>query len=145
MKKTFDKLGYAFYILLYLFLVIYYGNYTVYESVYLLFGDSFDGRIIDQSYSDGKLIYQFSYIDEEVSMTCTSLPTKSILSFFESKKIRVVPFFNIALLYSFNAIAYVVSLAFFIFGFIVSIICILFLFNIKNKITIRILNKTNPQ
>lgn len=145
MKKTFDKLGYAFYIVLYLFLVIYYGNYTVYESVCLLFGDSFDGTIIDQSYSDGKLIYQFSYIDEEVSKTCTSLPTKSRLSLFETKKIRVVPFFNIALLYSFNAIAYVVSLAFFIFGFIVSIICSLFLFNIKNKITIRILNKTNTQ
>ena len=145
MKKTFDKLGYAIYILLYLFLVIYYGNYTVYESVYLLFGDSFDGTIINQSYSDGKLIYQFSYIDEEVSMTCTSLPTKFRLSLFETKKIRVVPFFNIAILYSFNAIAYVVSLAFFIFGFIVSIICILFLFNIKNKITMRILNKTNTQ
>jgi len=145
MKKIFDKIGYSFYIGLYLFLVFNYGNLSLFETIYLVFGDKVDGKVVEQSSINGKIIYRFSYLDEEVKKTCKSFPTKAKLNFNETKKIRIVPFYNIALLHSFNFIAYFVSLAFFLLGSIVSIICILFLFNINNKITLRILKNSNNQ
>lgn len=145
MNKLLDKIGYSFYIGLYFFLVVNYGNFTLFETIYLVFGDKVDGTVVKQSNLNGKIIYSFSYYDEEVSKTCKSFPTKARLSFNETKKIRVVPFFNIALLHNFNFMVYFVSLVFFLFGLIVSIICLLFLFNIKNIITLRILKNRNTQ
>lgn len=145
MKNLFDKIGYSFYVGLYLFLVVNYGNFTLFETVYLIFGDKVDGTVFKQSNLNGKKIYSFSYYDKEVSKKCSSLPSKSKFSINETKKIRVVPFFNLALLNNFNVMLYSVSLVFFLFGLIVSIICLLLLFNIKNKITLRILNNRNTQ
>jgi hypothetical protein len=125
--------------------VVNYGNFTLFETIYLVFGDKFVGTVVKQSNLNGKIIYNFSYYDEEVSKTCSSFPTTARLSLNETKKIRVVPFFNIALLHNFNFMVYLVSLVFFLFGLIVSIICLLFLFNMKNKIMIRILKNRNNQ
>ncbi len=145
MKKLFDKIGYSLYIGIYIFLVISYGKFVLYETIYLVFGDSVEGTVLEQSITNDKTIYRFSYFENQVSKTCISTPTKTRLNLKDSRTIRVVPFLNIALLYSFNFIAYFASMAFFLFGLVISFICMLFLFNIKNRVTLRILKNRSAQ
>ena len=145
MKNISDKIGYSLYIGIYIFLVISYGKFALYETIYLVFGDSVEGTVVERSVTNDKTIYRFSYFENQVSKTCISTPTKTKLTLNDSRTIRVVPFLNIALIYSFNFIAYFASMAFFLFGLVVSFICLLFLFHVKNKVTLRILKNRIAQ
>ncbi len=131
MKKTTDKLGYLMFVCCYIFIVFNYGKYNLYESLYLVSGDSFDGKVLESSGINGKVIYLFAYNDHQTPKTINSNPTKTYLKVNEVKKIRVIPYFNIALLYSFSFIPYFVTSVFFLFGFLFTIHSFLKIFNIS--------------
>lgn len=125
MKKTIDKMGYVMFISCYIFLLYNYGKYNLYESLYLVSGASFDGRVLGSTGIDGKGIYQFSYAEHQTSKSINSNPTKTKLKINEVKKIRVIPYYDIALLYPFNFIPYFVTSVFFLLGFLGTILSFL--------------------
>jgi hypothetical protein len=137
MKRIFDKIGYCLLIISFLVIINNYGKYLLYETSFLIFGNSLDLVIINKKVVNNKNIYYFS-LTNDIRDIYSSDPTKKELSQFSKIKVRVVPFFKKVYIGPFVWISYIMGLILFLFCFFISMISFWMIFDIENTFTIRI-------
>lgn len=134
-NKFSNKLGHFLIIVGFLALNFKYGEFLLYETVYLLAGKNEVLIVKSTKVIDHKFVYCFAYVTEAGSCWLTSLPTKKILIDNEKISARIVPFFNVVLLGKFVIQSYCIGILIYFLCFAGSVLSILIILDINNVIT----------
>lgn len=138
MKVFLNKLGYALILVGFIAMNYKYGSYLLYESTYLIFGEQQELRVENKNNIEGKNIYYFRSESSEQKTLYSSIPIKRNIQLDELVQVRTVPIFNKVFLGPFLLVPFVMGLLLLFFGFFISIISVLMIFDVNNFITQKI-------
>lgn len=137
MRTMTDKIGYSLVIIGFFAMIFKYGNYILYETIYLINGNVVYTEIVSKKIINEKYIYRF-IIQGENEINYLSLPTYKEYNLEEIVKVRTVPLFEKVFLGEFVLVSYLLGILLLVFGFAISTLSFWMIFGIENKFTLRI-------
>lgn len=137
MRTMTDKIGYSLVIIGFFAMIFKYGNYILYETIYLINGNVVYTEIVSKEIINEKYIYHF-IIQGENAINYLSLPTYKEYNLEEIVKVRTVPLFEKVFLGEFVLVSYLLGILLLVFGFVISTLSFWMITGIENKFTLRI-------
>lgn len=137
MRTITDRIGYSLILIGFIAMIFKYGNYLLYETIYLINGNVVYVEIKSKEIVNGKNIYYFILYDG-AEKKYSSIPTNKVFLHEKNVKARTVPLFQKVFLGEFVLSSYVIGLTLLVFGLLISILSFWLIFGIENRFTQRI-------